>query len=214
MNANHEGLLGKEERREHRQSRTRLGILDAAATIFQEKGISGARLQDIAAQAGYTVPTLYSYFRSKEAIVEALFEQLSQELLDTFSKLPPKGYTIEQSFDFLMQRVFDFSDRRRGLALLVIEMHDRPEFLCQQRCTRVQELREVIVAWLGHVLNDTPVQWTRDEMASFILGLWHANTSLWLMEMSSGRLLDRAFAISQMAIHGILRGVGSEKSPD
>lgn len=205
-----EMLLGRNARREHKQSRARINILEAAEVVFQEKGLSGARLQDIAAQSGYTVPTLYTYFKNKEAIVEALFERLTHEIIETFSILPPKGYTLEQSLQFFIHQAFELSDRRRGLVLLVIEMHDRPEFLNSQRCTRVRELHEAIVHWLRQVLHGTSTQWSFEEMGVFLLGLWHSNTSLWLMEMDSGRLSDRAIAVCEMALKGILKGISPE----
>ena len=195
-------------RRESRRNRARINILEAAAAIFQEKGLSGARLQDVAIRAGYTVPTLYTYFKNKEAIVSALFAMLSCELLETFSRLPPKGTAFEDCLAFFVRQTFELSDRRRGLVLLVIEMHDQPELLLDQRCNRMRQLHEVIVEWLRQVLDGQPTRWSLDEMGSFLLGLWHANTTLWLLEQADGeRLIDRAGPVCHMALNGILDGL-------
>lgn len=55
-------------------------ILRAATQIFQEKGYSEARLSDIAERAGIVTSTLYLYFDSKEAMVQAIAEDLRETL--------------------------------------------------------------------------------------------------------------------------------------
>jgi AcrR family transcriptional regulator len=53
-----------------KSERTRRRILDAAAKVFRERGYSGARLADIAAEAGMQAGSLYYHFDSREALVE------------------------------------------------------------------------------------------------------------------------------------------------
>ena len=50
----------------------REAILDAALTVFAERGYEAARLDDMAARAGVAKGTLYLYFKDKEALFEAL----------------------------------------------------------------------------------------------------------------------------------------------
>ena len=47
-------------------------VLDAARAVFEEHGLEGASMREIARRAGYTPGALYSYFDSKEAIYGAL----------------------------------------------------------------------------------------------------------------------------------------------
>jgi AcrR family transcriptional regulator len=47
-------------------------ILDAALTIFAEKGFAGARMDDVARRAGVTKGTIYLYFPSKEELFKSL----------------------------------------------------------------------------------------------------------------------------------------------
>ncbi len=47
-------------------------ILDAALTVFAEKGFAAARMEDIAARAGVTKGTIYLYFPSKEEVFKSL----------------------------------------------------------------------------------------------------------------------------------------------
>ena len=50
----------------------RQAILDAALSVFAERGFEAARLDDVAARAGVAKGTLYLYFRDKEALFEEL----------------------------------------------------------------------------------------------------------------------------------------------
>ncbi len=59
-------------------------ILEAAHGILSDTGISGLTMRTVAAQAGYTAGSVYSYFTSKEALLAAIavdeLEGLAKEL--------------------------------------------------------------------------------------------------------------------------------------
>ena len=56
-------------------------ILDAAATVFYEKGFHGVGVDELGKRAGLSGPTLYRYFSSKEEILAALFNEAMDELV-------------------------------------------------------------------------------------------------------------------------------------
>src|SRR6202142_3712630 len=62
-------------------------ILQAALTVFAEKGLTGARMEDIAARAGVTKGTIYLYFESKDAVFRALLAESNGERLDASAAL-------------------------------------------------------------------------------------------------------------------------------
>jgi AcrR family transcriptional regulator len=55
-------------------------VLDAARSVFAEKGVEGASIREIARCAGYTPGAIYSYFDSKEAIYAALLAESLERL--------------------------------------------------------------------------------------------------------------------------------------
>jgi AcrR family transcriptional regulator len=57
----------KEERREQ--------ILDAALSVFAQKGFSGSSMRDIAREVGVTEGLLYHYFESKEQLLNACWKE-------------------------------------------------------------------------------------------------------------------------------------------
>ena len=68
-------------------------ILNAAKNVFQKKGMDGARMQEIADEAGINKALLHYYYRSKQQLFEAVFNlafnliapQLNQILNDDSS---------------------------------------------------------------------------------------------------------------------------------
>ncbi len=73
-------------RKEPRQERAKVtvdAILSATARILVKEGYDRASTNRIAEAAGVSVGSLYQYFPSKEALVAALIEKHSQEMLGT-----------------------------------------------------------------------------------------------------------------------------------
>jgi AcrR family transcriptional regulator len=55
--------------------RTRQAVLDAARTLFADRGYAAASLQDIADAMGVVKANVYYYFRTKAAILDALLDE-------------------------------------------------------------------------------------------------------------------------------------------
>lgn len=60
---------------------TQKQILDAAKKIFAAKGLTGARMQEIADEAGINKALLHYYYRNKEKLFEQVFEEATIKLL-------------------------------------------------------------------------------------------------------------------------------------
>jgi hypothetical protein len=56
-------------------------ILEAAKKVFHKKGFDGARMQEIADEAGINKSLLHYYFRSKEKLFEAIFQDAFKQFL-------------------------------------------------------------------------------------------------------------------------------------
>lgn len=74
---------GSSKRRAPRQERGRrrvAKILDAAEEVFAEVGYETATNTEIAERAETSIGSVYQFFPSKEAILEALVERYAEEL--------------------------------------------------------------------------------------------------------------------------------------
>src|SRR5271170_3177448 len=70
-------------RQAERTAATRQKLLAASKRIFAQDGFEAARLEDIAAGAGYTRGAFYAHFESKEDIFFALLEEWVRERIDS-----------------------------------------------------------------------------------------------------------------------------------
>src|SRR3569833_2657629 len=63
-----------------RDATTETKLLDAAHAVFLRVGTAGARMQEIADEAGVNKALLHYYFRSKERLAAAVFERVARGL--------------------------------------------------------------------------------------------------------------------------------------
>ncbi|MEN9973824.1 MAG: hypothetical protein RIS20_2171 [Bacteroidota bacterium] len=79
-------------------------ILDAAKLIFMEKGLYGARMQDIANQAGINKALLHYYFRNKERLFDEVFGGALERYFQNMEIISDESLPI-------MERVLTYSNR-------------------------------------------------------------------------------------------------------
>ena len=77
--------LSRAERRER--------IIWAAKLEMLEKGLDEASMDDIAARAGTTKPTVYAYFKSKDELFAAMVEFIKEKFLGMLRS--PKDYAAD-----------------------------------------------------------------------------------------------------------------------
>ena len=98
------------------ESTTKTRILDAALEHFAENGYKGTNLRDLAAELGLTKSALYRHFDSKEAIWDALIDEMEEYYAKHFGsaeKLPPLPKSCEELCAMTRnQLTFTLRDRR------------------------------------------------------------------------------------------------------
>ena len=65
---------------------TETQILNAARDVFYRKGLAGARMQEIADEAGINKAMLHYYFRSKDQLFEAIFKEGAMKIFPKISE--------------------------------------------------------------------------------------------------------------------------------
>ncbi len=103
-------------------------ILNAALTVFSQKGYEGALLRDISASLGITKPALYKHFESKEALWNAMIDYVERYYSERIVSV--SGITIPNNLDELQElslRQIDFTlhDKtvKRVRKLLMVEQY-------------------------------------------------------------------------------------------
>lgn len=76
---------------------TRSQILDAAEAEFARYGLSGAKIDAIAARTGVVKAMIYYYYESKEGLYQAVMKRIGSELDITFEQLASEVLPIEDA---------------------------------------------------------------------------------------------------------------------
>lgn len=106
----------KESVRQARKEMYRQLIFEAAERVFAEQGFDGAKMQDVAAEAGLSLGTLYAIFAGKAELFQAIHEARGRELIEHARSEASKQ---ETAIEFLL----------RGVRAYVEFLLDHPNFL-------------------------------------------------------------------------------------
>jgi AcrR family transcriptional regulator len=89
----------------------RNAILDAATRVFAERGLTAAPTSEISKQAGVAEGTLFTYFKTKDDLINALYREIKLEIADAMMS----GFPRKQRVRIRLRHVWDWpSCRSRG----------------------------------------------------------------------------------------------------
>jgi AcrR family transcriptional regulator len=97
-------------------------IFNAARIVFQKKGFAGARMQEIADEAGINKAMLHYCFKNKQLLFEAIF-------MNAFGQLAPQINEIFNSQDTVFDKIKKFTS---SYVSFVIENPFLPQFIIQE----------------------------------------------------------------------------------
>lgn len=108
---------------------TEKAILEAAKRVFHERGLAGARMQQIADEAGINKALLHYYFRNKQQLFKAVFQE-------AFATVIPKINDIFDADEPLLDKIRTFADRYTALLMqnpylpgfIINEISNNPNF--------------------------------------------------------------------------------------
>jgi len=107
---------------------TREMILASAARAFARSGYRAATVQAIAADAGFTPPTVYAHFGSKQGLFEALVEVLLADLMSVVGRTLPEGLSLAQRLELRTRDVLELAERQRDVfTLFIVRPYDLPD---------------------------------------------------------------------------------------
>ncbi|GAA4770205.1 MULTISPECIES: TetR/AcrR family transcriptional regulator [Flavobacterium] len=113
---------------------TETEILIAAKEIFQQKGMAGARMQEIADKAKINKALLHYYYRSKQLLFEAVFKS-------AFSLLAPQLNKVLNDDSDLFEKIRKFTENYVSFVIkhpylpnfVIQELNKNPEFVQKLR---------------------------------------------------------------------------------
>jgi AcrR family transcriptional regulator len=103
-------------------------IFEAATEVFIEKGMDGARMQDIANQAGINKALLHYYYRTKEKLFTTVFEMIARKVFAKFAPVFDENLSLEDKIRFFFKEHIAFLQENPGLPGFILnEVNRHPE---------------------------------------------------------------------------------------
>jgi AcrR family transcriptional regulator len=107
-------------------------ILNAAHAVFLRRGTYGARMQEVADEAGVNKALLHYYFRSKERLAEAVFERAVSDLFPRIMSILGSERSIEDKVRAIVGVETDFLAERPYLpGYIISELTFNPDRIRQ-----------------------------------------------------------------------------------
>lgn len=145
-------------------------ILEAALDVFSQQGYRGATIDQIAEAAGMSKPNLLYYFRSKDAIYQALIHGLLDVWLAPLRELDDVGDPCEELRAYIRRKLEMARDFPRESRLFANEiLQGAPHIMALlegELKPLVDEKAEIVKGWIraGRIANVDP---------------WHLIFSIW-----------------------------------
>jgi AcrR family transcriptional regulator len=102
----------------------RNAILDAATRLFAERGLTAAPTSEISKQAGVAEGTLFTYFKTKDDLINALYRRIKLELADARMSDFPRKKNIRTRLRHVWDRYVNWGianpNQRKVLAQLTV----------------------------------------------------------------------------------------------
>jgi AcrR family transcriptional regulator len=134
-------------------------ILDAAHTVFLRRGTAGARMTEIAREAGVNHALLHYYFRSKQRLAEAVFRRAIGQFFPLMVGILGSDAPIEEKVRRVAAAQIDMLLANRFLpGYLLAELNHYPErasqLLGMMAGTSPSNLRTRLFGTLGEQLEE------------------------------------------------------------
>jgi TetR/AcrR family transcriptional regulator len=112
---------------ENAVSTTEERILEAAKKVFHCKGFDGARMQEIADEAGVNKSLVHYYYRNKDNLFQAVFEDAFTRLIARLNEIFFSELTFTAKIETFIGYYVDFLSQNSYLPLFVLNgLYEKP----------------------------------------------------------------------------------------
>jgi AcrR family transcriptional regulator len=127
-------------------------LLEVAKMEFTDKGLDGARIDEIARRAGITKQLIYHYYGSKEELFTAIIEETAASAMAEFVVLELDHLPPAEALRAFLFHVFDQYQRYPFLATSVVE-ENRQHGLHVSARNEFPHLTPLVWSKLGRILD-------------------------------------------------------------
>jgi AcrR family transcriptional regulator len=146
MSSSREKITARAPQRERGKRRV-AALLEAAVSLFAEKGYDAVTMTEVAARAGAPIGSLYQFFPGKGALADALLDRFGERLDDALKGIEERAttFTVLELVDALLGLLVGFHEERAA-AITLTESR-------QETSTRAAELRLSLLRHVTRILR-------------------------------------------------------------
>ncbi len=133
---------------------TKQRILEEALALFAEKGFANVYVGEIAGRVGIRAPSLYKHYKSKQAIFDAIVEEMHRRFLEQAGLLNIHGNNPDADAE-IYQQLPEEALVRLGINLFLYQLHDDYTRRIRKMLTIEQfRSRELADAYMRQYMDD------------------------------------------------------------
>lgn len=135
-------------------------ILDAARSVFLQRGLAGASIDEIASLARAGKPTIYARFPDKEALFGAVVMRNVADAIERFGSTLPAGATIDERLTNLATTILNWVLSGHTIDLMrmsISEARRFPDLANQVRHMGRQRGEEAVAHLMNEVAQSDPL---------------------------------------------------------
>lgn len=196
---------GDESAKDSRKAMVVRRLMEQAAHIFAEKGYPGTTLTDIGEAVGLTRAAVYYYFKNKEALLEAIVEELTSAPISNIARwretAPPPG--PERLRAFVKMRVTEVLSRQTQMRMIGVVESVLPPDLAERHTLAKRRVLGEYRSILREGMEAGAFRAQDDSVAAFALIGMVNWTAQWFSPGRGASVEEVADQIAAMAVNSI-----------
>ncbi|HEY5142801.1 MAG TPA: TetR/AcrR family transcriptional regulator [Solirubrobacteraceae bacterium] len=122
-------------------------ILDAAVRVFARQGFHTCRVSDIADEAGVAYGLVYHYFRSKDEVLDTLFLERWDVLLDAIREVDAQDVSAREKLYAIASFIVDSYRHDQDLMkVIIVEVTRAANSFGRSHLAKIREAYDLIAA--------------------------------------------------------------------
>lgn len=199
----------KVSRKERERESRKQEILAAAKAVFAKEGYHGAALDEIALRAEFSKASLYTYFKDKQDLFDAVLEDGLDRLLVKVKEIASQELPPLSKLELIVKGVVEYLEDDRDFFRVFnperVRMTDmRDPHLNKRILPKLNSFIEVAALVVKEGMDQKMIKKMDPlEVANLLFGMIHSVVAQWLLKGAKEPLAERSKVILDILLDGI-----------